>query len=198
MGWAEWFARGRERAARARRLSRIMQLVMFGGLLAGAAGWSMYSDTVHQLNGKPSSATLLEHIKECTVEYQRVGEDKRKDPMDCDAAEAFQKLVGPNKVKIGKDYFARVRFSLAGGQTHEAKVEESRLGSFTLPVGASIAVVYAPDHPGDVRAVLTWDRLQAALLLFAGGLVLLLLAFAGRIAALYRGRAGIAARPQMR
>src|SRR5690349_13829672 len=100
MGWAERFARGRERGERTRTLSKVVRAFMFGGLLAGAGAWSMYSDTLHQLNGKPSTATLLEHVKECTVEYQRIGEDKRKDPMACDAAEAFQRLIGSNKVKI--------------------------------------------------------------------------------------------------
>jgi hypothetical protein len=80
---------------------------------------------------------------------------------------------------------ARVRFSLADGQIHEAKVAERTLGSNQLPVGAKIAVVYAPNHPDDVRPVLTWERLKVSLVLFAVGLVLLLIACAGQIAALF-------------
>src|SRR3954468_8811356 len=162
---------------------RVM-VFMIGALVAGAGGWSMYSDTMHQLNGKPSTATLIEHIKECTIEYQRVGEDRRKEPMPCYAAEALQRLVGANKIEISSDLFALVRFFLADGRVHEAKVAESKLGSFKLPVGEKIAVVYAPDQPGDVRAVLTWERFKGSLLAFAGGLCFLMLGFADRVAAL--------------
>jgi hypothetical protein len=71
------------------------------------------------------------------------------------------------------------------GQAHEAKVAERKLGSNQLPIGAKIAVVYAPNHPDDVRPVLTWERLKVSLMLFAVGLVLLLIACAGQIAALF-------------
>jgi len=66
---------------------------------------------------------------------------------------------------------------------HEAKVAERKLGSNQLPVGAKIAVVYAPSHPDDVRPVLTWERLKVSLMLSGVGLVLLLIACAGQIAA---------------
>jgi len=182
MGWAERYTEGRERYVRWRR---IVRGVMIGGILAAAGGWSLYSDTVHQLNGKPSTATLIEHIKECTLEYQIVGQDRRQEPMACDAAEAFQQFVGPNKIKVSADHFALVRFPLADGRAHEAKVNESKLDSYKLPVGAKIAVVYAPDRPADVRAVLTWDRLKVSLIIFAIGVVFLMLTFAGSIAALF-------------
>jgi hypothetical protein len=181
MSWAERFENIRQNYVGARRI----QLFMLGGLIAAAGAWPMYSDTLHQLIGKPSTATLIEHIKECTVEYQRVGEGKRKDPMACDAAEEFQRLNGSDKIKVSQNSFARVRFSLADGQIHEAKVAERTLGSNQLPVGAKIAVVYAPNHPDDVRPVLTWERLKVSLVLFAVGLVLLLIACAGQIAALF-------------
>ncbi len=184
MSWAERFA---ERFARRQRMHWRGRAFMFGGLLTAVGGWTMYSDTTHQFNGKPSTATLIERIKTCTVEYQRVGQDRRKDAMACDAAEALQRRIGSSKIKVSRDFFALVRFSLADGGEHEAKVDESKLGSYKLPIGAKIAVVYAPDHPNDVRALLSWERLKPSLMLFAGGLVLLMLAFAGRIAALYAG-----------
>ena len=87
----------------------------------------MYSDTTHQLNGKPATATLMEHIKTCTVEYQRVGQEPRKDPMACDAAEQFQRLIGSNKIKVSHEFLARVQFPLENGRRHEAKVEENKL-----------------------------------------------------------------------
>jgi hypothetical protein len=184
MSWAERFA---ERFARRQRMRWRGRAFMFGGLLAAVGGWTMYSDTTHQFNGKPSTATLIERIKTCSVEYQRVGEDRRKDAMACDAAEALQRRIGSSKIRVSRDFFALVRFSLADGQEHEAKVDESKLGSYKLPIGAKIAVVYAPDHPNDVRALLSWERLKPSLMLFAGGLVLLMLAFADRIRALYAG-----------
>ncbi len=184
MSWAERFA---ERFARTLTMRWRARAFMFGGLLTAIGGWTMYSDTTHQLNGQPSTATLIDHIKECTVEYQRVGEDRRKNAMACDAAEAFQQRIGSGKIRVAHQFFALVRLSLADGREHEAKVDESKLGSYNLPIGAKIAVVYAPDHPNDVRALLSWERLKTSLTLFAGGLVFLMLAFAGRIVALYSG-----------
>jgi len=180
MSWAERFARRQRMYWRGRA-------VMFGGLLAVVGGWTMYSDTAHQFSGKPSTATLIEHIKTCTVEYQRVGQDRRKDAMACDVAEALQQRIGSSKIKVSRDFLALVRFSLADGREQEARVDESKLGSYKLPIGAKIAVVYAPDHPNDVRALLSWERFKPSLMVLAGGLVLLMLAFAGRIAALYAG-----------
>ena len=81
---------------------------MLGGLIAAAGAWPMYSDTLHHLTGKPSTATLIGHTRECTVEYQRIGEDKRKEPMACDAAEEFQRLNRSNKIKVSQNSFARV------------------------------------------------------------------------------------------
>ncbi len=155
----------------------------------------MYSDTTHQLNGKPATATLMEHIKTCTVEYQRIGQEPRKDPMACDAAEQFQRLIGANKIKVSHEFLARVQFSLENGRTHEAKVDENKLDSYRLPVGTKLAVVYAPGNPADVRAVLSWERLKVPLMLLAAGLVFLMLAFGGRVSALlawaFRGRSSV-------
>src|ERR1700722_5324966 len=103
MSWAERFA---ERFARRQRMRWRAGAFMFGGALAAVGGWTMYSDTTHQLNGKASTATLIEHIKNCTVEYQRVGEDRRKDAMACDAAEAFQQRIGSSKIKVSHEFFA--------------------------------------------------------------------------------------------
>jgi hypothetical protein len=176
MGWAERFTESL-------RFKRIVTGVVIGGVITVGVGWSICSDTLHQLNGNPSTATLIAHIRECTVEYKIIGEDRRKEPMACDAAEALQQRVGPNKIKVSAERFALVRFSLADGRAHEAKVDERKLDSYKLPVGAKFAVVYAPDQPADVRAVLTWDRLKVSLMLLALGVVSLMLAFPGAVAA---------------
>jgi hypothetical protein len=152
----------------------------------------MYSDTTHQLNGKPATATLMEHIKTCTVEYQRIRQEPRKDPMACDAAEQFQRLIGANKIRVSHEYLARVQFHLENGRRHETTVEESKLDSHRLPLGTQLAVVYAPGNPADVRAVMSWERLKVPLILLAAGLVFLMLAFGGRVSAIlawaFRGR----------
>jgi hypothetical protein len=105
--------------------------------------------------------------------------------MACDAAEALEQRVGPSKIRVSAERFALVRFSLADGRAHEAKVDERTLNSHTLPVGAQIAVIYAPNQPADVRPVLTWDHFKVSLMLFAFGLFSLMLAFPGPIAALF-------------
>src|SRR5262245_43852041 len=136
MSWAERLENLRENYVSARKV----QLFILGGMIAAAGGWPMYSDMMHQLGGKSSTATLIEHIRECTVEYQRVGEERRKDSMDCEAAEGLQRNIGSNKVKVSASALARVRFSV-DGQPQEAKVAENKLGSHKLPVGATLAVV---------------------------------------------------------
>jgi hypothetical protein len=186
MGWAEWFAKGRENHARASRARGIARSLTIGFILAGAGAHSMYSDIQHHRSGKPSTATLIEHLKECTIEYQRIGEDPRKDPMNCSVAEELQRRVGANKIKISRDSYALVRFPLADGKEHTAKVEESKLGSHSLPVGATFAVVYDPLHPADVRATLSWERLKIPLILLAAGLFFLMLIFFSPFAALYK------------
>jgi hypothetical protein len=185
MGWAEHFTEYF-------RFNRIVTGVVIGGTLTVGIGWSIGSDTLHQLTGNPSTATLIERVRECTVEYRITGENRRKEPMACDAAEALQQRVGTSKIKVSAERFGLVRFSLADGRTHEAKVDEHTLDSYRLPVGATFAVVYAPDRPADVRPALTWDRLKISLGLLALGVVSLMLAFPGAVAApfawAFRGR----------
>ncbi|HMF13678.1 MAG TPA: DUF3592 domain-containing protein [Gemmataceae bacterium] len=179
MGWVESWQQHL-------RWTNIVRGVGIGGLLAAAGGWSLYSETLHQLTGKPSTATLIEHIRECTIDYPILSEKgRRKEPMACDAAEAFQKSAGPNKIKVSAERFALIRFPLADGRMHEAKVYETNLHSHGLPVGAQIAVVYSPNKPSEVRAELTWDHFKVSLTLFAVGVVVLMLTFAGSIAGLF-------------
>jgi hypothetical protein len=159
---------------------------VIGLIFAGAGASSLYSDTKHQINGRPSTATLMEHIKQCTVEYQRIGEEKREEKWPCDLAEEIQKRVGRNKFKISNEYIARVQFPLADGRTHEASVDDIKLGSYRLAIGSTLPVVYAPDNPADVRADLSWEQLKVSLILLAIGLPCLALALFGPLAALFR------------
>jgi hypothetical protein len=87
---------------------------------------------------------------------------------------------------------ARVQFELADRSTHEATVDEGKLDSHKLPVGATLPVVYTPDNPADVRARMSWERLKVPLGLFAVGSLCLALAFGAPFGALFawafRGR----------
>ncbi len=168
------------------------QAFVLGAILAGAGGYGLYSDTTHQIHGRPATATLMEHIKECTVKYQRIGEEKRQEKWPCDLAEEIQRRVGSNKVKISHNSIARVQFRLADGRTHEAKADDFKLGSSKLPVGATLPVMYDPRNPADVRAEMSWERVKILLIMLAVGIVCLALTFGGPLAALYawafRGR----------
>jgi hypothetical protein len=134
----------------------------------------------------------MEHIKECTVEYQRIGEEKRKEKWPCDQADGFQRLVGRDKIKISSDFIARVRFPLEDGRTHEVNVDDVQLGTYGLAIGATLPVIYAPDNPADVRGEMSWERLKIPLSLFAIGIACLALSLGGPLAALFgwafRGR----------
>jgi hypothetical protein len=181
VSWAERWATGNR-----------TRLFVIGAILAAAGGGAVYSNTKHQMNGRAATATLVEHFEQCTVEYQRVGQEKRLEKWPCDGAEEFQRRVGRNKVKISRHFIARVRFPLADGRTHEVNVDETQLDSSRLATGATLPVIYAPDHPDDVRAEMSWERLKVWLGMFAVGTVFVVLALVGPLAALlgfaFRGR----------
>jgi hypothetical protein len=192
VSWAELWAKGKENHARSRRVVARTRNFVIGAIFAGAGGFALYSDTMHQIHGRPATATLVAHIKECTVEYQRVGEQERKEKWPCELAEEFQKRVGSNKVKLSSDLIARVRFPLEDGRLHEANVDDVKLGSYKLAIGATLPVIYAPANPADVRAEMSWERLKVSLILLAIGFPFLWLAFGGSLAGLFgwafRGR----------
>ena len=184
MNWAKLFTKAKENHARSSRMAVRGKAFVFGAMLAGAGAFSLYTNVTHQIHGKPATATLLERITQCTVEFQRIGEEKRNEQWPCKQAEDFQRLVGMNKIKISRDFIARVRFPLEGGRTHEANVEESKLDSFGLFVGATLPIFYAPDNPSDVRARMSWKQLNVALILFAIGIPCLMVAFGIPLSAL--------------
>jgi hypothetical protein len=159
--------------------------LMIGALFAAAGGFGLYSDVAHQIKGRLATATLLEHISQCTVEYQRIGEQKQKEKLSCEQAEEFQRRVGPDKIKVSDEIIARVQFPLGNGRMQEVNVEERRLGSYKLPIGTTLPVVYAPDNPADVRAEMSWDRLKVPLGMFAFGIACLAFALGGRLATLF-------------
>jgi hypothetical protein len=157
--------------------------LMIGVLFAAAGGFGLYSGVAHQIKGRPATATLLEHISQCTVGYQHIGEEKRKEKSSCEQAEEFQRRVGPDKIKVSYENIARVQFPLGNGRTHEVNVDESKLGSYKLPIGTTLPVVYAPDNPADVRAEMSWERLKVPLGMFAFGIACLAFALGGPLAA---------------
>jgi hypothetical protein len=192
VGWAELWEKGKENHARSWSVIARTRNFVVGAIFAGAGGFGLYSDTTHQLHGRPATATLVAHIEECTVEYQRIGEQERKEKLPCELAEQFQKRVGSNKVKLSRNLIARVRFPLPDGRIQDANVDDIKLGSIKLAIGATLPVFYAPDNPADVRAVMSWERIKIQLILLAIGLPFLWFGFGGSLTGLFgwafRGR----------
>ena len=192
MGWAEYWKRTRENNARYLKYRGHVKLLVIGAMLTATASAKLFSDTWHQVSGRAATATLLEHITQCTVEYQFIGQEKEKTQWPCDMAEETQRRVGYNKIKVSRDFIARVQFPLQDGRTHEAKVDDIQLHSISLPIGATLPVIYAPDNPSDVRAKMSWERLKIWLIVLAIGLAFLALALRGPLVALFgwavRGR----------
>jgi hypothetical protein len=192
VGWGELWEKGKENHARSWSVIARTRNLVGGAIFAGAGAFGLYSDTMHQLHGRPSTATLMAHIEECTVEYQRIGEQQRKEKLPCALAEQFQKQVGSNKVKLSRDLIARVRFPLQDGRVQEASVDDIKLGSIKLAIGTTLPVIYAPGNPVDVRAVMSWDRIKIQLILLAIGLPFLWFGFGGSLTGLFgwafRGR----------
>jgi hypothetical protein len=172
MGFADRFAAG----LRGR-------IFVIGAFLAVVAAIGLYSNTKHQINGRATTVTLMEHINQCTVQYQRVGEEKRKETWPCAEAEAFQRRIGSNKVEVSYNPLARVQFQLEDGRTHEAKVSEVTLGTSKLAIGATLPVVYARDNPNDVRPPLTWQGIKYWLSVLGFGLGCLVLTRLGQLRA---------------
>ena len=172
--------------AKARLIGSRTRAFMFGGILAASGGAGLYTETTHYLRATPVTATLLERRKECTVEYQIIGQERTRTPMPCEAAEALQIRAGTNKIIINRTDLARLRFQLPDGREHEATVDEFNLGSYSQPIGAKLAVAYDPGNPNTVRAALAWDRVKIPLGLFAVGLGILALGFLGPILSVFR------------
>jgi hypothetical protein len=192
VSWTKLWAKAKENYARSRRLVWRSRAFMIGAIFTAAGGYGLYSDVSHQIHGRPATARLMAHIKQCIVEYQRIGEQKRKEQLPCELAEEFQRRVGSNKVKLSRDYIARVQFPLEDGRTHEANVDDVKLGSYKLAIGATLPVIYAPDDPADVRAKMSWETLKVPLIMLAIGIPFLALSFGVPLAALFgwgfRGR----------
>jgi len=173
VGFAERFAEGlRDR------------IFVVGAFFAVIAAIGLYSNTKHQMTGRATTVTLMEHINQCTVQYQRAGEQKRKEAWPCEQAEDFQRRIGTNKVEVTYNPVARVRFPLEDGSTHEADVSEVTLGSSKLPIGTTLPVVYAAGNPDDVRPPLTWQGIKYWLGFLGFGLGCLVLTRLGRLRAL--------------
>ncbi len=177
MNWAKLWAKAKENHERSSRWGAFGYLFTFGAIFAGAGAITLYSDVTHQILGKPAMASLLEHTKQCTVEYQRIGEEKRKEVWPCNEAEEMQRLAGPIKFRVSHDSVARVRFTLENGRTQEASIDEYKFDSYKLAIGTTLPVIYAPDNPSDARPNLSLKQLSFSLVLFAIGTPFLMLAF---------------------
>lgn len=184
MGWANLWAKAKENHERSMRAKWYGKAFMIGFIFAGAGAYNLYSDVDHYIHGKPATATLMAHLKLCTVEYQLIGGPERKEQLTCDVAEAFQKRAGSNKVRLSRDSVASVSFALDDGRTQLANVDD--VGTYGLPIGTTVPVVYSPDNPADVRAKLSLATLKVPLVLLAIGLPFLLLTFAGPLGTAFR------------
>ena len=186
MSWANLWAKAKANHARSTEARWRGKAFAIGAIFAGAGGYGLYSDVNHQIHGRPATATLMAHLKLCTVEYQRIGEQPQKEQLPCELAEEFQRRVGSNKVKLSRDSVARVKFSLEDGRTHEANADDIKLGTYGLPIGTTLPVMYAPNDPADVRARMSWQTLKVPLILLAIGIPFLMLTFGVSLAGVFR------------
>jgi hypothetical protein len=129
---------------------------------------------MHQIHGRLATATRMAHIQECTVEYQRIA--NRNEKTGCRACwrSNSRKRIGFNKVKLSRDLTARVRFPAASRRPASTT---SKLGSTKLAIGATLPIIYAPDNPAALRAVLSWDRPKTLPTMLVIDAVFLALAF---------------------
>jgi len=200
VSWATLWAKAKENRARSKRMAWRGKAFVIGAILAGTGGYNLYSDMSHQIRGRPATATLMAHITQCTVEYQIIGDEKRKAQWPCELAEEFQRRAGALKVSLSREYIAQIKFPLEDGRIYEANVDEVELRSFKLAIGATLPIVYAPDNPADARAKLSWETLKFSLILLAMlaiGIVFLALSLGVPLAALFgwgfRGRENLMA-----
>ena len=175
MNWGSLWAKAWENHARSRRAAALGRNFVVAAIFVGAGATSLYSDVTHQIHGQPATATLLAHLKKCTVEYQKIGEPERKEQWPCELAEEFQRRIGASKVKLSRDGFARVEYRLADGRIQQAEVDDVKLGTYGLAVGTTLPVVYAISNPTDVRARMSWQTLKVPVILLAIGLPFLAL-----------------------
>jgi hypothetical protein len=186
VSWTNLWAKAKANHARSTEARWRGKAFAIGAIFAGAGAYNLYSDVNHQIHGRPATATLMAHLKLCTVEYQRIGEQERKEQLPCELAEAFQRQVGSNKVKLSRDAVARVQFSLEDGRTQEANADDIKLGTYGLPVGTTLPVIYDASNPVDVRARMSWKTLQVPLILLGIGIPFLLLTFGVSLTAIFR------------
>jgi hypothetical protein len=155
---------------------------MLGAVCALGGGWFLGSSIAHGLRGVETTAVLAERIETCTAEFQPQGEGRRREVMPCLQAYAFRQWAGERKVKVSRKTGVLVRFPLANGTQHEAKVDEFTMQAHNVPVGAALPVVFDPRDPDDVRRRLTALEVRSYLIAIAVGLPLLLLSlFLGRL-----------------
>ena len=192
MSWGSLWAKAWENHARSRRAAGYGRVFVIGAIFAGAGGTMLYSDVTHQIHGERTTATLMAHLKKCTVEYQKIGEQERKEQWPCELAEEFQRRIGANKVKLSRDGVARVEYRLADGRTQQAEVDDFKFGTSGLAIGTTVPAVYAVGNPTDVRPKMSWHTLKVPLILLAIGLPFLALLFyslfGASLTSLFRGR----------
>ena len=79
-----------------------------------------------------------------------------------------------------------MKFSLEDGRTQEANADDVKLGTYGLPIGTTLPVIYDANNPADVRATMSWRTLQVPLILLGIGIPFLLLTFGVSLTGIFR------------
>jgi len=181
---------------------RVLVFIFIGTLVSGVV---VYNELKHRLNAVETTATLLERISKCRVEYTAAGQTMAQTivaaanatEMQCDAAQSLQDQLGDDKVKLHRVDLVRLSYVGPNDKPYEAKVEAD-VAPKDAEVGAQFPVVYDPDQPATVRTPAMDVVLGVATAFFLFGLLVLGALFgfnparlAGRVAsASVAGRSG--------
>jgi hypothetical protein len=138
-------------------------------------GYETFSHASLRLTGERTTATLVDRITDCTVEY-RHGQDRRIERMPCSEADAVTRS-GASDVSAFRINKAVLEYMAAGGmrRTH---VVEKVWQTEGLPLKAQIPALYRSEDPDSlVRAGSVWGAMVA----FFGGSLVLAFAARGRL-----------------
>jgi hypothetical protein len=134
---------------------RVLMIIAVGTLISGVV---IYNELKHRMYAVTTTATLLERISKCRVEYavgaQTMAETivaaANATEMQCDAAQSLQDRLGDDKVKLRRTDLVRISYVGPNDKTYETKVVAD-VAPKDAEVGTQFPVVYDPDRPSTVR-----------------------------------------------